>query len=155
MGSNRQSHLSGCLTTCIWVSNPGLVSLYHTLLITAMTGPLSQRMLSSFSGTQGHVFIQSCLKSESLDPGQGVGLAGLSRLQVRLVIPSSLETGTHRSVWHLRDEETSSKNVSSSDFCSIRGHSSTPSGIPIPLSASTAPSLWPLAPLVSHSCLLF
>lgn len=27
-----------------------LVSLYHTLLITAMTGPLSQRMPSSFSG---------------------------------------------------------------------------------------------------------
>lgn len=30
------------------VSSPGLVSLYHTLLIIAMTGPLSQRMPSSF-----------------------------------------------------------------------------------------------------------
>lgn len=32
------------------VSGPALVSLYHTLLITAMTRPLSQRMQSSFSG---------------------------------------------------------------------------------------------------------
>lgn len=40
------------------VSSPGLVSLYHTLLITAMTGPLSQRMPYSFSGALGHVFTE-------------------------------------------------------------------------------------------------
>lgn len=32
------------------VSSPALLSLYHTLLITAMSGPLSQRMPSSFFG---------------------------------------------------------------------------------------------------------
>lgn len=44
------------------IPSRGLVSLYHTLLITAMTGPLSQRMPSSFSGALGHVFAESCLR---------------------------------------------------------------------------------------------
>lgn len=57
------------------VSGPSLVSLYHTLLITAMTGPLSQRMPSSFCWS--HMFTESCLKAPCLDPGQGVWLAGL------------------------------------------------------------------------------
>lgn len=52
------------LPSAPWVSSPGLVTLYHTLLITAMNGPLSQRMPSS-SSLLRHVFDESCLKTWS------------------------------------------------------------------------------------------
>lgn len=42
-----------------WVSSPALVSLYHTLLITAMNRPLSQRMPSP-SFFWSHMFAGSC-----------------------------------------------------------------------------------------------
>lgn len=45
-------------------------SLYDTLLITAMTGPLSQRMPPSFCWS--HMFAESCLEVLRLDPEQRV-----------------------------------------------------------------------------------
>lgn len=52
---------------------PGLLSLYHTLLITAMTRPLSQRMPSSFSRA---TCSQRAASGLSI-PGQAVRLPGL------------------------------------------------------------------------------
>lgn len=59
------------LQTAPQVSSPALVSLYHTLLITAMAGPLSQRMPSSFSGatcSQGAASRLSVLGRETDSP---------------------------------------------------------------------------------------
>lgn len=65
------------LPPALRVSSPALVSLYHTLLITAMSGPLSQRMPSSFSGATCSQGAASRHCVSILDPGQGVRLAGL------------------------------------------------------------------------------
>lgn len=51
------------LPSAPWVSSPGPVTLYYTLLITAMNGPLSQRM--PFSSLLRYVFDYSCLKTWS------------------------------------------------------------------------------------------
>lgn len=86
-GSKRVTAVSALLPAP-WVSSSGLVSLYHTLLITAMTRPLSQRMPSSFSGALGHVLAEGAASQRSI-PVKDFNLpASLSRSSDDYLFPS-------------------------------------------------------------------
>lgn len=141
------------------VSSLGLVSLYHTLLITAMTGPLSQRMPYSFSGALGHVFTErAALRLGVLILGREFWLAGLFWVAALTIISLPLEMVKEERLIRLSSQPLSlfgtrrllkkKKFLRQIFFLFPQGSLKCQNWYPHPaLFLCCSPSLWPRAPL--------